>query len=122
MPAMGVRPPAFTLAAVRAMAPVAGMPPKSTEAMLPTPWATSSMLARWCPLIIESATTEVKGWKYYCDENSEVTHLRELPKSVRVYEINGPMFFGIPARNRGARKHSRLSRARQCATWPRNLR
>ena len=58
MPAMGVRPPAFTLAAVRAMAPVAGMPPKSTEAMLPTPWATSSMLARWCPLIIESATTQ----------------------------------------------------------------
>ena len=30
-PAMGVRPPAFTLAAVRAMAPVAGIPPKSTE-------------------------------------------------------------------------------------------
>ena len=42
-----------------------------------------------------SEETEVKGWKYYCDENSEVTHLRELPKSVRVYEINGPMFFGM---------------------------
>ena len=39
-----------------------------------------------------SEETEVKGWKYYCDENSEVTHLRELPKSVRVYEINGPMY------------------------------
>ena len=25
-----------------------------------------------------SEETEVKGWKYYCDENSEVTHLREL--------------------------------------------
>ncbi len=46
MPAMGVRPPAFTFAAVRAMAPVAGMPPKSTDAMLPMPWATSSSLAR----------------------------------------------------------------------------
>lgn len=45
-----------------------------------------------------SDETEVKGWKYYCDANSEVTHLRELPKSVRVYEINGPMFFGMTDR------------------------
>ncbi len=57
MPATGVRPPLFTLAAVRAMAPVAGMPPNSTDATLPTPWATSSMFARWCELIMESATT-----------------------------------------------------------------
>lgn len=42
-----------------------------------------------------SDETEVRGWKYYCDEDSEVTHLRELPRSVRVYEINGPMFFGM---------------------------
>ena len=42
--------------------------------------------------------TEVKGWKYYCDDDSQVTHLRELPKSVRVYEINGPMFFGMADR------------------------
>lgn len=39
-----------------------------------------------------SKETEVKGWKYYCDDDSQVTHLRELPQSVRVYEINGPMF------------------------------
>ena len=26
--------------------------------MLPTPWATSSMLQRWCAEIIESATTQ----------------------------------------------------------------
>lgn len=45
-----------------------------------------------------SKETEVRGWKYYCDEDSEVTHLRELPKSVRVYEINGPMFFGMTDR------------------------
>lgn len=45
-----------------------------------------------------SEETEVRGWRYYCDENSEVTHLRELPKSVRVYEINGPMFFGMADR------------------------
>ena len=45
-----------------------------------------------------SEETEVKGWRYYGDENSQVTHLRELPKSVRVYEINGPMFFGMSDR------------------------
>ena len=45
-----------------------------------------------------SEETEVKGWKYYGDENSEVTHLRELPESVRVYEINGPLFFGMADR------------------------
>ncbi len=45
-----------------------------------------------------SEETEVKGWKYYCDDDSQVTTLRELPKSVRVYEINGPMFFGMADR------------------------
>ena len=39
------------------MAPVAGMPPKSGEAMLATPCATSSMLERWRPPIMPSATT-----------------------------------------------------------------
>ena len=34
---MGVRPPFFTLAAVRAMAPVAGMPPNRADAILPAP-------------------------------------------------------------------------------------
>ena len=33
----GVRPPLLRLVAVRAMAPVAGMPPKSGEALLATP-------------------------------------------------------------------------------------
>ena len=37
MPATGERPPFLMLAAVRAMAPVAGMPPKRAEAALPTP-------------------------------------------------------------------------------------
>ena len=45
-----------------------------------------------------SEETEVRGWKYYGDQDSEVTHLRELPESVRVYEINGPMFFGMTDR------------------------
>ncbi len=57
MPATGVRPPFLTLVAVRAMAPVAGMPPNSGEAMLATPCATSSMLERCRPPIIPSATT-----------------------------------------------------------------
>ena len=45
------------LAAVRAMAPVAGMPPNRAEAALPTPWATSSMLELCRAPIISSATT-----------------------------------------------------------------
>ncbi len=45
-PATGVRPPLLMLVAVRAMAPVTGMPPKSGETTLATPWATSSMLER----------------------------------------------------------------------------
>ena len=45
-----------------------------------------------------SNETEVRGWRYYGDQNSEVTHMRELPRSVRVYEINGPMFFGMTER------------------------
>ena len=57
IPATGVRPPFFTLVAVRAMAPVAGMPPKSGETMLATPCATSSMLERCLPPIMPSATT-----------------------------------------------------------------
>ena len=57
IPATGVRPPFLTFVAVRAMAPVAGMPPKIGDTMLATPWATSSMLERWRPPIMPSATT-----------------------------------------------------------------
>ena len=39
MPATGVRPPFLTLVAVRAIAPVAGMPPKRPDAMLAMPCA-----------------------------------------------------------------------------------
>jgi hypothetical protein len=45
------------LAAVRAMAPVAGMPPKQIEAMLAAPWAQSSRLDLCRPPIMPSATT-----------------------------------------------------------------
>src|SRR6266550_4589100 len=57
MPARGVRPPDLTLAAVRAIAPVAGMPPKQIEPMLATPWAQSSRLDLCRPPIMPSATT-----------------------------------------------------------------
>ena len=57
IPATGVRPPFFTLVAVRAIAPVAGIPPNSGDAMFATPCATSSMFERWRPPIMPSATT-----------------------------------------------------------------
>ncbi len=43
--------------AVRAIAPVAGMPPNSGDTMLATPCATSSMFERCRPPIMPSATT-----------------------------------------------------------------
>ena len=46
MPAIGVLPPFFTFVAVRAMAPVAGMPPKRGVMKLAIPWAMSSVLER----------------------------------------------------------------------------
>ena len=48
--------PARTLVAVRAIAPVAGSPPKSGEAMLATPCATSSTFGLWRSPVIRSAT------------------------------------------------------------------
>ena len=46
IPAMGVRPPFLILVAVRAIAPVAGIPPKIEEKILAVPCATSSILER----------------------------------------------------------------------------
>src|SRR3989442_21137 len=56
-PPTGVRPPFFTLVAVRAIAPVAGIPPNRGATMFATPCATSSMFERWRPPIMPSATT-----------------------------------------------------------------
>lgn len=55
--ATGVRPPFFTLVAVRAIAPVAGMPPKMEEKIFAVPCATNSILDLWLPPIIPSDTT-----------------------------------------------------------------
>ena len=46
IPAIGVRPPFLMLVAVRAMAPVAGMPPNSGVTMLAMPCPISSVLLR----------------------------------------------------------------------------
>ena len=42
-----------------------------------------------------SDETVVEGWKYVDDEDDpDSISLRQVPKHTRVYEINGPMFFG----------------------------
>ena len=43
-----------------------------------------------------SDESEVRGWQYFGDEDDDPDHieLRQVPHHVRVYEINGPMFFG----------------------------
>ena len=75
-----------------------------------------------------SQEAEVRGWSYYCDEDSEVTHLRELPRAVRVYEINGPMLFGMTSSTTSRSRTSRacsssacvachLSTPRPCMLW-----
>lgn len=46
-----------------------------------------------------SDEAEVRGWKYYEDENDpDHIELRTVPQQVRVYEISGPMFFGAADR------------------------
>jgi len=46
-----------------------------------------------------SDEAEVKGWKYFDDENDpDAIELKNVPKFVRVYEISGPMFFGAADR------------------------
>ncbi|MCQ2437531.1 MAG: SulP family inorganic anion transporter [Clostridia bacterium] len=45
-----------------------------------------------------SDEAEVKGWKYYENNDDASIEMRDVPKHVRVYEINGPMFFGAADR------------------------
>src|SRR5262245_39827372 len=56
MPAKGVLAFSLMLADVRAMAPVAGIPPNMIDPILAKPWATSSQLERWRWPVIPSAT------------------------------------------------------------------
>jgi hypothetical protein len=57
MPATGDRAPARMLVAVRAMAPVAGIPPNSGETMFAIPCAASSTFELCRSPVIPSATT-----------------------------------------------------------------
>lgn len=42
-----------------------------------------------------SDQAEIKGWKYYENEDDpESINMRQVPQHVRVYEISGPLFFG----------------------------
>lgn len=56
-------------------------------------------LALTCLLFMKqmSDETHVTGWKY-TEEEANVAYFRELPREVRVYEINGPLFFGAADR------------------------
>ena len=43
-----------------------------------------------------SDETTVKGWDYSDNENDEDSiELKTVPKNVRVYEVSGPLFFGV---------------------------
>lgn len=50
-----------------------------------------------CLLFIKRMTDESKviGWKYAEEDTDDSEKLRELPKEIRVYEISGPLFFGV---------------------------
>lgn len=46
-----------------------------------------------------SDETDIQGWKYIEDQNDpDSITLRKVPLSTRVYEINGPLFFGAAER------------------------
>jgi len=55
-----------------------------------------------CVLFMKRASeeSEIRGWKYYGDEDEDPDHidLKRIPQQVRVYEISGPMFFGVADR------------------------
>ena len=50
-----------------------------------------------CLLFMKRMSEEsgIRGWKYYDpDDDPDGPDLKDIPKTVRVYEISGPMFFG----------------------------
>lgn len=51
-----------------------------------------------CLLFIKrmSDETRVRGWTYVDPDSPEVNeHLQKLPRQIRVYDITGPLFFGV---------------------------
>lgn len=45
-----------------------------------------------------SDETGVRGWKYVEEERDDTSELLPVPKTVRIYEISGPLFFGAADR------------------------
>ena len=81
IPAIGVRPPFLTLAAVLAIAPVAGIPPNRADTRLPAPCATSSILGLCLLPIIPSETTHDKS--------------DSIPASTAIVNASGKRFLTI---------------------------
>jgi len=53
-----------------------------------------------CLLFIKrmSGETDIKGWRYTGQsdlDDAERARLRQIPECIRVYEITGPLFFGV---------------------------
>ncbi len=53
-----------------------------------------------CVLFVKRMSDEggIKGWKEYDQNDPDATNLKQYPKSVCVYEISGPIFFGASDR------------------------
>ena len=76
MPAMGLVAPARRLVTVRAMVPVAGMPPKNGTMKLATPWAMSSWLGScflWCGLVASWSATRAHSSDSMAPSSAMVT-------------------------------------------------
>jgi len=81
-------PPARTLVAVRAMAPVAGNPPNNAEAIFAAPCASSSAFERCALEIIRSATladnsdsTPARKAMTMADGNNSLMRINEISGS-----------------------------------------
>ncbi len=115
MPATGVRPPFFTFVAVRAIAPVAGIPPKSAEAMFATPCPTSSTFDLWRLPIMPSATT-AESSDSIAASSATVTAGGKSSRSAPGASTGGIAAAGVrPATRRSASRSSRPGDAADAA-------
>ena len=134
MPATGVRPPFLTFVAVRAIAPVAGMPPKRPAAMFAMPWPTSSTLDLCRLPIMPSATTAESSDSIAAEQRDgdgrreELAHpverdgrqARSRDRRVDLAEARADRLDGKAERRDGGRRgEDRDDRARHLARDPR---
>ena len=95
IPATGVLPPFFTLAAVLAIAPVAGIPPKSADIKFPTPWATNSAFDLCLLPVIPSDTTADNSDSIAA--NIAIVNAGKIISLISENEIVGIVKLGSPA-------------------------